>query len=110
LAGRVLIPLPCGAQPAAAILYDDSSRFAKTEPVLLRKLAEAWKPGQGCFGASPGTGRRAPDLDTSGILARVRIGSVLCVSQPERYSRCSGAIYEFNSLSFLPTAPGPKLI
>jgi hypothetical protein len=43
LAGLVLISLPRGAQPAAAILYDDSSRFAKTEPVLLRKLAEAWK-------------------------------------------------------------------
>jgi hypothetical protein len=41
LAGLVLISLPRGAQPAAAILYDDSSRFAKTEPVLLRKLAEA---------------------------------------------------------------------
>jgi hypothetical protein len=25
-------------------------------------------------------------------------------------SRFAGAIYEFNSLSFLPTAPGPKLI
>jgi hypothetical protein len=26
------------------------------------------------------------------------------------YPGFTGAIYEFNSLSFLPTAPGPKLI
>jgi hypothetical protein len=43
LAGLVLVSMPRGAQPAAAILYDDSSRFAKTEPVLFRKLTEAWK-------------------------------------------------------------------
>ncbi len=43
LAGLVLVSMPRGAEPAAAILYDDSNRFAKTEPVLFRKLTEAWK-------------------------------------------------------------------
>jgi hypothetical protein len=43
LAGLILISMPHGAQPAAAILYDDSGRFAKTEPILFSKLTEAWK-------------------------------------------------------------------
>jgi hypothetical protein len=29
---------------------------------------------------------------------------------PLKRQNNTGAIYEFNSLSFLPTAPGPKLI
>jgi hypothetical protein len=61
LAGLVVISLPPGAEPAAAILYDESSRFAKTEPVLLRKLTGAWKKdathsvSAGGNGASPGS-------------------------------------------------------
>src|SRR5208282_1702669 len=39
-AGLVIVSLAHGAAPAAAVLYDDSSRFAKTEPVLLRALTD----------------------------------------------------------------------
>jgi hypothetical protein len=43
IAGLVIVSLASGTGPAAAVLYDDTSRFAKTEPVLLRKLNDAWK-------------------------------------------------------------------
>jgi hypothetical protein len=43
IAGLVIVSLANGAKPAAAVLYDDSSRFAKTEPMLLRALTDAWR-------------------------------------------------------------------
>jgi hypothetical protein len=43
IAGLVIVSLARGAKPAAAVLYDDSSRFAKTEPMLLRALTDAWR-------------------------------------------------------------------
>jgi hypothetical protein len=43
IAGLVIVSLAPGTPPAAAVLYDDSSRFARTEPVLLRALTDAWK-------------------------------------------------------------------
>jgi hypothetical protein len=43
IAGLVIVSLAPGTRPAAAVLYDDTSRFARTEPVLLRALTDAWK-------------------------------------------------------------------
>jgi hypothetical protein len=43
VAGLVIVSLAQGAAPAAAVLYDDSNRFAVTEPVLLRALTSAWR-------------------------------------------------------------------
>jgi hypothetical protein len=43
IAGLVIVSLARGAKPAAAVLYDDSSRFATTEPVLLHTLTDAWR-------------------------------------------------------------------
>jgi len=43
IAGLVIISLSRGTNPAAAIIYDKSSRFATTEPVLLRALIDAWR-------------------------------------------------------------------
>jgi hypothetical protein len=43
MAGLVIVSLANGANPAAALLYDDSSRFARTEPALLRTLTQAWR-------------------------------------------------------------------
>jgi hypothetical protein len=42
VAGLVIVSLAPGTAPAAAVLYDESDRFAKTEPVLLRALSDAW--------------------------------------------------------------------
>ncbi|HEY1725519.1 MAG TPA: hypothetical protein VGF89_08850 [Steroidobacteraceae bacterium] len=58
LAGLAIVSLARGAKPAAAVLYDQSSRFAKTEPALLQALNQAWKtastrPASGAAGAVP---------------------------------------------------------
>ena len=42
-AGLVFVSLARGVKPAAAVLYDESTRFAHTEPVLLRTLTDAWR-------------------------------------------------------------------
>jgi hypothetical protein len=42
-AGLVIVSLARGVKPAAAVLYDESTRFARTEPVLLRTLTDAWR-------------------------------------------------------------------
>src|SRR3984957_5455870 len=51
IAGLVIISLASGASPAAALLYDESARFAATEPSLLRVLSNAWRAA--ASGASP---------------------------------------------------------
>jgi hypothetical protein len=43
IAGLAIVSVASGTKPAAAVLYDDSGRFAKTEPVLLRALTDAWR-------------------------------------------------------------------
>jgi hypothetical protein len=43
IAGLAIVSLAPGTKPAAAVLYDDASRFAKTEPALLRALTDAWR-------------------------------------------------------------------
>ena len=53
IAGLVIVSLARGAKPAAAVLYDDSGRFAKTEPLLLRALTDAWRSAS-TPAASPG--------------------------------------------------------
>ena len=41
MAGLVIVSLANGSKPAVAVLYDLSSRFASTEPALLRALTNA---------------------------------------------------------------------
>jgi hypothetical protein len=59
IAGLVIVSIARGAKPAAAVLYDDSSRFATTEPVLLRTLTDAWRtastpsPSSGASNSGP---------------------------------------------------------
>ena len=43
LTGMVIISMPAGSKPAAAVLYDQTSRFAKTYPALMAMLNEAWR-------------------------------------------------------------------
>jgi hypothetical protein len=45
IAGLVIIAASAGVGigPAAAVLYDNAARFAKTEPVLMRDLIEGWR-------------------------------------------------------------------
>lgn len=64
LTGMVIVTMPAGAKPAAAVLYDQSSRFGKTYPVLMKKLNEAWqKDAAQTASTHPGTsggGNAAP--------------------------------------------------
>jgi hypothetical protein len=75
IAGLVIVSIAPGTKPAAAVLYDESSRFAKTEPVLLRALTEAWK------------GASTPAAPTAGAAA----GSVAPLT-PTRFPDGSGAV------------------
>jgi hypothetical protein len=45
IAGLVVVAVSPGAgiDPAAAVLYDHATRFAKTEPVLMQALTDGWK-------------------------------------------------------------------
>lgn len=44
IAGLVIVSLPSGAKPAAALIYDDKERFSKTVNPMLKTLNEAWHP------------------------------------------------------------------
>jgi hypothetical protein len=46
-AGLVIVSLARGVKPAGAVLYDESTRFAQTEPVLMRTLTDAWRSAAG---------------------------------------------------------------
>jgi len=59
IAGLVIVAMPNGATPAAAVLYDDADRFSRTEPVLMKKLTEAWAKANVKPASSAGTGSTA---------------------------------------------------
>jgi hypothetical protein len=42
IAGMVMVTMPNGLKPAAAVLFDDAARFKTTEPQLMKKLTEAF--------------------------------------------------------------------
>jgi hypothetical protein len=42
IAGLVIVSMPKGGTPTAAVLYDDAARFNKTEPAMMKTLNEAW--------------------------------------------------------------------
>ncbi len=42
LAGLAIISIAPGSSPAAAVLFDDTARFRKTQPILMKKLDEVW--------------------------------------------------------------------
>jgi len=43
IAGLVIVSVARESAPAAAVLYDESNRFATTEPVLMHMLTDAWR-------------------------------------------------------------------
>ncbi len=42
IAGEVIVSMPPGGQPAAAVLTDDASHFTHSQPVMMKKLNDAW--------------------------------------------------------------------
>ncbi len=43
IAGVVIVSMPDGNSPAAAVLYDDASRFRRTGGAMMQKLLEVWR-------------------------------------------------------------------
>jgi hypothetical protein len=68
IAGLVLVSLARGSAPAAAVLYDDAGRFAKTEPILLHRLTEAWRTASTPASTAAGTSSAAAGGSTSAAL------------------------------------------
>ena len=42
IAGLVIVSMPQGSKPAGAVLYDDASRFTKTQAAMMQTLNQAW--------------------------------------------------------------------
>ncbi len=61
MAGLVIVSMPQGSRPAAAVLYDEAARFPRTQSALMQKLNEAW-PGAASAAAARSTG---PALTTT---------------------------------------------
>jgi hypothetical protein len=61
VAGLVIVSLASGAEPAAGVLYDLSSRFATTEPGLLNALTAAWRNAASAAAAPALIPTRFPD-------------------------------------------------
>lgn len=41
--GMVIVSMAQGSKPIGAVLYDDAAHFAKTQPVMMKTLNEAWQ-------------------------------------------------------------------
>lgn len=54
LTGMVIVSMPKGSKPAAAVLYDDSARFGKTYGPLMAELNEAWHTAAATSAAARG--------------------------------------------------------
>ena len=42
IAGEVIVNMPAGGQPIAAVLYDNAATFTHSQPVMLAALNQAW--------------------------------------------------------------------
>ena len=58
IAGLVIVAMPAGSKPAAAVIYDDADRFSKTMNPMMKKLNEVWHVNPA--GAQPAAGKGAP--------------------------------------------------
>jgi hypothetical protein len=59
IAGLVIVAMPNGSKPAAAVIYDDADRFSKTMNPMMKKLNEVWHVDRPS-GAQPAAGKGAP--------------------------------------------------
>jgi hypothetical protein len=58
IAGMVIVAMPAGSKPAAAVIYDDADRFGKTMNPMMKKLNEVWHVNPA--GGQPAAGKGAP--------------------------------------------------
>jgi hypothetical protein len=93
LAGLVIVSLASGVTPAAAVLFDDSARFATTEPILLHALTDAWRaasaptPSSGAAGTGSGATASGSGATASGSGA-----AAVPPLTPTRFPDGSGAV------------------
>jgi hypothetical protein len=73
MAGMVIVSMPAGRTPQAAVLYDDSNRFATTEPGMVKALTSAWQKS-GVAGTSAQNGNAAGDQGGAVALSRASGG------------------------------------
>jgi hypothetical protein len=73
--GMVIVAIPrSGAQAMAAVLYDDSARFSKTQPVMLNSLNEAWHREAQQFAASQPAAESGPAAPSAQTLRQTTAG------------------------------------
>jgi hypothetical protein len=53
IAGEVIVDMPAGGEPIAAVLYDNAATFTKSQPVLLTALNNAWHAANPATAATP---------------------------------------------------------
>ena len=63
MAGLVIVSMPKGSTPQAAVLYDDVKRFATTEPSMMKTLGALLQP-DGAMHNSAAQGRRGSAVPT----------------------------------------------
>jgi hypothetical protein len=52
--GMVIVSMTQGSKPLGAVLYDDAAHFAKTQPVMMKALNEAWNTAATQHGSANG--------------------------------------------------------
>jgi hypothetical protein len=53
IAGEVIVNMPAGGQPIAAVLYDSAANFTHMQPNMLKKLNAAWHTANPVAAATP---------------------------------------------------------
>jgi hypothetical protein len=53
IAGEVIVNIPAGAQPIAAVLYDNAATFTRSQPAMLSALNSAWHTANPVATATP---------------------------------------------------------
>jgi len=62
LVGLVIVCMPATDQAKAAVLTDGAERFAQSEPLLMKKLTEAWRGDDYDAGTSPSSSSSSPEF------------------------------------------------
>lgn len=75
VAGEVIVDMPAGAQPVAAVLYDNAATFTRSQPTMLSALNTAWHAANSAPApASASSPASAPSSDGVPPLHRVTAG------------------------------------
>jgi hypothetical protein len=71
IAGEVIVNMPAGGQPIAAVLYDNAATFTKSQPGMLTALNNAWHAANPASSTAPAA---APAPTAAAALHRVTGG------------------------------------